>query len=76
MITINLKKAKDITHTKRRFAREIEMKPLDIDATIPAKAAAAEAARVVVRKKYEDLQVAIDGATTIEQLKSVAANIL
>jgi len=71
MITINLNKAKTIAHTKRRLARSEEFAPLDIKATIPSEAIAAEAARVLVREKYADMQTAIDAATTIDKLKVV-----
>lgn len=68
MITINIEKAKAITHDKRRQARSAEFAPLDIKATIPSEAVEAEAARQVIRDKYAAMQTAIDAATTIEQL--------
>jgi hypothetical protein len=71
MITINFEKAKAIAHIKRRTARSEEFAPLDIKATIPYEATAAEAARVLVREKYADMQTAIDAATTIDELKAV-----
>jgi hypothetical protein len=71
MITINLDKAKAISHSKRREARAAEFAPLDVKATIPSEAEAAEAARQSVRNKYAALQEQIDSATNIEQLKSV-----
>jgi hypothetical protein len=70
VITINLDKAKNIAHDKRRIARSAEFAPLDIKATIPAEAQAAEAARQVIRDKYATMQTAIDDATTVEQIKS------
>jgi hypothetical protein len=70
VITINLDKAKNIAHDKRRAARSAEFAPLDIKATIPAEAQAAEAARQVIRDKYATMQTAIDDATTVEQIKS------
>ena len=69
MITINIDKAKAIAHDKRRQVRTAEFAPLDIKATIPSEAAAAEAARQIVRNKYADMQIAIDAATTIEEIK-------
>ena len=69
MITINIDKAKAIAHDKRRQVRSAEFAPLDIKATIPSEAAAAEAARQIVRNKYADMQIAIDAATTIEEIK-------
>ena len=70
MITINIDKAKEIAHTVRRAARTEEFAPLDIKATIPAEAQAAEAEREAVRSKYADMQVRIDEATTIEEIKA------
>jgi len=68
MITINLEKAKAIVHDKRRQARSAEFAPLDIKATIPSEAVAAEAARALIRTKYETMQTEIDAATTINAL--------
>ena len=70
MITINLTKAKTIAHDKRREARAIEFAPLDIKATIPSEAVAAEAARQVIRDKYTDMQTAIDAASTVDEIKA------
>jgi hypothetical protein len=70
MITINISKAKTIAHEKRRQARSIEFVPLDTKATIPSEAAAAEAARQVVRDKYAAMQVSIDAATTTDEIKA------
>ena len=66
----NITKAKNIAHNKRRQARSAEFAPLDIKATIPSEAAAAEAARQAVRDKYAAMQTAIDAATTTEQIKA------
>ena len=70
MITINLDKAKAIVHNKRRQARSAEFAPLDIKATIPSEATAAEAARQVIRDKYASMQTAIDAATTTDEIKA------
>jgi hypothetical protein len=70
MITININKAKTIAHDKRREARSAEFAPLDIKATIPSEAAAAEAARQAVRDKYTAMQTAIDAASTVDQIKA------
>jgi hypothetical protein len=70
MITINVNKAKAIAHDKRREARSAEFAPLDIKATIPSEATAAETARASVRTKYATMQTAIDAATTTEQIKA------
>jgi len=68
-IVINLDKAKAIGHDMRRAARAEEFKPLDVKATIPSEAAAAEAARQLVREKYADIQAKIDAAATPEEIK-------
>jgi len=71
MITINITKAKGIAHDKRREARSAEFAPLDIKATIPSEATAAETARAVVRAKYATMQTAFDAATTTNAIKAV-----
>ncbi len=71
MIVINIDKAKDIAHDKRREARSAEFAPLDIKATIPSEATAAEAARQAIRDKYATMQNAINAATTVEEIKTV-----
>ena len=70
MITINIDKAKTIAHDKRREARSAEFAPLDIKATIPSEATAAEAARQVIRDKYATMQTAIDAASTVDEIKA------
>ena len=70
MITINIDKAKSIAHAKRREARSAEFAPLDIKATIPSEAAAAETARQAIRDKYAAMQAAIDAASTVDQIKA------
>jgi hypothetical protein len=71
MITINLDKAKAIAHDKRRLARAAEFAPLDIKATIPSEAAAAESSRQFIRDKYADIQIQIDTAPTVEALLAI-----
>ena len=71
MITVDMTKARAIAHEKRRQARAEEFAPLDIKATIPAEAEAAEAARQVVRDKYATMQEQMDAATTPEELKEI-----
>lgn len=70
MIVINLGKAKAIAHDARRAARAVEFAPLDIKASIPSEAEAAEAARQAVREKYAAMQDAIDAASTVDQIKA------
>lgn len=71
MIRINLDKAKAIAHDMRRAARASEFAPLDIQATIPGKAAEAEAARQEIRDRYALIQSSIDAAGGVEDLKGV-----
>lgn len=71
MIVINLNKAKGIAHELRRAARSAEFAPLDIKATIPSEAAAAEAARQVIRDKYAVMQTQMDAAQNVDQLKAL-----
>ena len=71
MIKINLDKARQIAHEKRRAARAEEFAPLDIKATIPAEAAAAEEARAAVRAKYATMQTQMDAAATVDELKAL-----
>jgi hypothetical protein len=69
-IVIDIPKAKAIAHDMRRAARSQEFAPLDLKATIPSEAAAAEAARQAVREKYAAMQEEIDAATTVEEIKA------
>ena len=71
-IIVNLAKAKTIVHDKRRAARAAEFAPLDIKATIPSEAAAAEAARQAIRDKYATMQTEIDAAPGVPELKLIA----
>lgn len=71
MIAINLDKAKTIANEIRRAKRAQEFQPLDIKATIPSEAAAAEAARQAVREKYKTMQDDIEAAQSAEQLKEI-----
>ncbi len=71
MISINIDKAKTIAHDKRRAARAAEFAPLDVKATIPSEAAAAEAARQAVRDKYATVQNDIDAASDVGALKTI-----
>jgi len=71
MIKINLDKAKDIAHEKRRAARAKEFAPLDVEATIPSRASQAETARQAIRNKYAAMQEQIDDAATVKELKEL-----
>ncbi len=69
-VEVDLPKAKAIGHDIRRAKRAQEFAPLDIEATIPAKAKQAEEARQVVRDKYAAMQMAIDAAESPEAIKA------
>jgi acyl-CoA reductase-like NAD-dependent aldehyde dehydrogenase len=74
MISIDMTKAKDIAHEKRRGARAEEFKPYDevIMKQIPGVSAEqAEAARQAIREKYSTLQSQMDAAQTAEELKAL-----
>ncbi len=71
MITINIDKAKAIVHDKRRAVRAAEFAPLDVKATIPSEAAAAEAARQAIRDKYAAIQASVDAAADTATLKTI-----
>ena len=73
MIVINLDKAKDIAHDKRRAARAAEFEPFDnaISKQIPGQMEGAEAARQAIRDKYAQLQAQMDAAQTVEELKTL-----
>ena len=75
-IAINLEKAKTIVHDIRRAKRTAEFSPLDIKATIPSEAAAAEAARQAVRDKYATIQSDIDAAPGVPELKLIADSLV
>jgi len=70
-IVIDLTKAKIITHDARRAARAAEFAPLDVKATMPSEAVAAEAARAVIRTKYAEMQTAVDAASDVAALKTI-----
>jgi len=71
MITVNLTKAKAITHDARRVARAQEFAPLDVMATIPSESVTAEAARAAIRTKYAEIQTAVNAATDVAALKTI-----
>lgn len=71
MIRINIDKAKGIAHDVRRAKRAQEFAPLDVKATIPSEAAAAEAARQAVRARYAEMQEQIDAAQSPDELKAI-----
>ena len=72
MITVNIDKAKTIVHDMRRGKRALEFAPLDVKATIPSEAVAAEAARQEIRDRYAAIQADIDAAPGVPELKMIA----
>ena len=73
-IVVNLTKAKNIAHEKRRLKRAEEFKPHDdiIAKQIPGEdATAAETARAEIRTRYATLQTNIDNASTVDALKMI-----
>jgi len=78
MITINLNKAKTISHDIRRQKRSEEFKPLDevIMKQIPGTdTQAVEAQRQSIRDKYTTIQTTIDAAQNSEELLAIVKNI-
>lgn len=74
MITINLDKAKEITHAKRKEVRAEEFKPFDavIALQIPGDDHnAAEAERVKIREKYAAIQADINACADMDSLKAI-----
>lgn len=73
IVETNIEKAKTIQHARRREARSKELVPLDLQVNInianPAKLAEIEKDRQAIRDKYAEIQVAIDAAGTVEELK-------
>ena len=69
-VKTNMVKAKEIAHDVRRKTRDEAFKPLDVQATIPAQASAAETARQSIRDADALKQIAIDDATTEAELKT------
>ena len=73
-IVINLDKAKEITHAKRREVRAEEFKPYDavIALQIPGDDHdAAEAERVKIREKYATIKADINACVDIDSLKAI-----
>ena len=75
-IVESLDKSKQIAHGRRRAKRAAEMAPHDLEATIPAKAAAAEAARQAIRDKHAEIQIRIYAAVSVAELRTELAALL
>jgi hypothetical protein len=74
MIVINIDKAKGIAHEMRRAKRAKEFAPYDevIMKQIPGNdAVEAEAARQAIRDKYAQIQLDIDSAPGVNEVKFV-----
>lgn len=74
MIIVNFDKAKLIAHEKRREARAKEFEPFDsiIAKQIPGiDAQNAELKRQKIRDKYAEIQVKMDAATSLDELKAL-----
>lgn len=75
-ITVDVNKAKDLTHTLRRMKREIEFKPHDeiIMKQIPGKDSKdVETEREKIRQKYWVIQDEIDACNSPDELKEIIA---
>lgn len=75
MITVNIPKAKEIAHVARRADRDVKMKPLDVEATIPLFAESAEEQRQDIRDSNALVQSSIESASSVEELKTILSNI-
>lgn len=74
IVRINFEKAKEVAHKIRRQKRDSEFAPHDsvISKQIPGKASKeAEVEREKIRKKFDDLQVKINRAKTIEEITEI-----
>lgn len=75
MIQVNLDKAKEISHDKRRAKRADLFKQLDIEATVPVLAEQAEVKRQIIRDEFAAIQTEIDNAESVDQLKSIVTQL-
>lgn len=75
MIQVNLDKAKEISHDKRRIKRGELFKQLDIEATVPVLAEQAEVKRQIIRDEFAAIQTEIDQAATVEELTTIVTQL-
>lgn len=75
MIQVDILKAKEIAHEKRRAARALELAPLDIQVTIPTMSEQVEAKRQEIRDKYAAIQTQIDTAESVDVLKDIISEL-
>lgn len=73
MIKIDMTKAKAIAHEARRAARAAEFEPFDnaIAKQIPGQMDGSETERQKIRTKYAALQIQIDAASSVHELKEL-----
>lgn len=73
MFKINLAKAKEIVHQKRRIARAMEFAPYDeiVMKQIPGEIKSAEKERKLIRTKYEKIQEQVDQTENLQDLKAI-----
>lgn len=75
MIKIDINKAKEISHDKRRIKRGELFKQLDIEATAPVLTEQAEVKRQIIRDEFAVIQTEIDNAESVDQLKVIIAQL-
>ena len=75
MINVNLDKAREISHDKRRNKRAELFKQLDLEATIPTLAEQAEEQRQAIRDEFAAIQTEIDNAESVDQLKIIVTQL-
>ena len=74
-VSTDLERARVIAHEYRRLSRDEEMKPFDLQVTIPGKQDMAEASRANLRLQYADIQTKIDEANSVEELESLVKSL-
>jgi len=77
-LQVNINKAKELVHDRRRQARSTEFAPYDeiIAKQIPFEAEKAEAARQAIREKYAVMQQEIDDADDVDVIDAKAMELL
>lgn len=74
-LSVDLQEAKGIAHERRRAKRAAEFAPLDVEATVPLLAVAAEAKRQKIRERYDAVQRDINSANSVETLLSITRDL-
>ncbi|AUR96756.1 hypothetical protein NVP1232O_22 [Vibrio phage 1.232.O._10N.261.51.E11] len=75
MITVNIKKAKNIAHPLRRNKRDAEYKTIDGGSEFAVLNDAGQAKRDSIKAADDALQVEIDNAKTVEDLNAAMAKL-